>query len=245
MRRPLSGVRHRRVSHPRRPASSQSPLSFVSAQRRRKLHPLPCSSFPHRTRFAGLRRGPHFFAVLPCNLLRRLWAPALGVQAFGLCLYRGGRMVPPGQASSSPQAPYPSLPSLAKAHPFCCGSSPHKNRCAGFLRGPISPGPGGPGGAMAKAYGCRRPEAVGGTGVAAGSGRRKEKHAVQLSGGYPGGPPPGHALWVLSLVQEKVPRLSGRDPTSQKACRNPPAKRYPVRKALANSPCFSPGKRVK
>ena len=30
----------------RRPASSQSPLSFVSAQRRRKLHPLPCSSFP-------------------------------------------------------------------------------------------------------------------------------------------------------------------------------------------------------
>ena len=74
--------------------------------------------------------------------------------------------------------------------------------------------------------------------------------------GYPGGPPPGHALWVLSLVQEKVPRLSGRDPTSQRACRNPPAKRYPVRratlsaacrrrKAPANSPCFSPGKRVK
>src|SRR5699024_4416198 len=44
-------------------ASSQSPLSFVSAQGRRKLHLLPCSSFPHRTRFVGLRRGP--LAELP------------------------------------------------------------------------------------------------------------------------------------------------------------------------------------
>ena len=33
-----------------------------------------------------------------------------------------------------------------------------------------------------------------------------------------------HALWVLSLVQEKVSRLSGRDPTSHRICRNLPAK---------------------
>ena len=75
-----------------------------------------------------------------------------------------------------------------------------------------------------QAYGRRRPEAVDGTGAVAGPGRRKEKNAVQLSGGYPGGPPPGHALWVLSLVQEKVPRLPGRDPANHSACRHPPAK---------------------
>ena len=48
---------------------------------------------------------------------------------------------------SSPQAPYPSPPPLAKAHPFRCGSSPHKSaafagapaiRFAGLLRGPIT-----------------------------------------------------------------------------------------------------------
>ena len=32
------------------------------------------------------------------------------------------------------------------------------------------------------------------------SGRRKAVLALQLNGGYPGGSPPGHALWVLSLV---------------------------------------------
>ena len=36
----------------------QSPLTSVSALRR-KLRSLPCSSSPHRNRFAGLRRGPH------------------------------------------------------------------------------------------------------------------------------------------------------------------------------------------
>jgi len=36
-------------------SSSQSPLVSVSAWRR-KLRPLPCSSFSRRTRFAGLRR---------------------------------------------------------------------------------------------------------------------------------------------------------------------------------------------
>ena len=48
---------------------------------------------------------------------------------------------------ASPQAPYPSLPPLAKAHPFRCGSSPHKSaafagapaiRFSGLLRGPIT-----------------------------------------------------------------------------------------------------------
>ena len=37
-------------------SSSQSPLSFISACRR-KLCTLPCSSSPHATRFAGLARG--------------------------------------------------------------------------------------------------------------------------------------------------------------------------------------------
>ena len=72
--------------------------------------------------------------------------------------------------------------------------------------------PGGPGGADAEAYGCRRRSAVGGTAATASQGHRKEKSVVQLSGGYPGGPPPGHALWVLSLVQEKVPRPPVREP---------------------------------
>ena len=38
-------------------SSSQSPLGSASACRQ-KLHPLPCSSSPHRTHFVGLRRGP-------------------------------------------------------------------------------------------------------------------------------------------------------------------------------------------
>ena len=45
-----------------RSSSSQSPLSSVSALRR-KLRPLPCSSSPHRTRSAGLRRGPQLKAA--------------------------------------------------------------------------------------------------------------------------------------------------------------------------------------
>ena len=37
----------------------------------------------------------------------------------------GHSLAPP--LPSSPQAPYPSLPPLAKAHPFRCGSFPHKS----------------------------------------------------------------------------------------------------------------------
>ena len=70
-----------------------------------------------------------------------------------------------------------------------------------------------------------RPQAVGGSGATAGSGRRKQRDAPQLSGGYPGGSPPGHALWVLSLVQEKVPRPPVRDPAKPKGLPAPPAKR--------------------
>ena len=52
----------------------------------------------------------------------------------------------PSMRPASPQAPYPSLPPLAKAHPFRCGSSPHKSaafagtpalRFAGLRRGPL------------------------------------------------------------------------------------------------------------
>ena len=39
------------------PASSQSPLHSISAWRQ-KFRSLPCSSSPHKTRFAGLLRGP-------------------------------------------------------------------------------------------------------------------------------------------------------------------------------------------
>ncbi len=39
------------------------------------------------------------------------------------------------QATSSGQAPYPSLPPLAKAHSFHCPSSPNQNRYAGFRFG--------------------------------------------------------------------------------------------------------------
>ena len=61
---------------------------------------------------------------------------------------------------------------------------------------------------------CARPGAAEGSSAPSCPGRRKAVLAPQLSGGYPGGPPPGHALWVLSLVQEKVPRLPGRDPAT-------------------------------
>ena len=45
-------------SSPAIPATSeQSPLG-LRFRLRRKLHPLPCSSFPHATRGAGLARGP-------------------------------------------------------------------------------------------------------------------------------------------------------------------------------------------
>ena len=128
--------------------------------------------------------GPRPFADLPYNLLRRLWAPTLGVQACG--------------------------PASLTAH---YAEGPRPARRPDGVRQP-------------KHTPCRSPEGVVGTDAAAGQGRRKETDAPQLSGGYPGGPPPGHALWVLSLVQEKVPRLSGRDPTNPRACRNPPAKRY-------------------
>ena len=72
------------------PASPQAP--YPSLPPLAKAHPFRCGSFPHKSttfvgapaiRFAGLRRGPHFFAVLPCNLLRRLRAPAFGVQTWG------------------------------------------------------------------------------------------------------------------------------------------------------------------
>ncbi len=41
----------------RTPSSSQSPLHSISAWRQ-KFRSLPCSSSPHKTRFAGLLRGP-------------------------------------------------------------------------------------------------------------------------------------------------------------------------------------------
>ena len=44
--------------------------------------------------------------------------------------------VPRPRAASSAQAPYPSLPPLAKARSFRCASSPHRTRCAGLRRGP-------------------------------------------------------------------------------------------------------------
>ena len=67
--------------------------------------------------------------------------------------------------------------------------------------------PGAPVGAIAKAYGCTRPEAAGGTGAAAGPGRRKERDAVQLSGGIPkGGTPPfGRTFGDFSCVRKVTP----------------------------------------
>ena len=61
--------------YPRRnryaPESSQSPLNSVSALRR-KLRPLPCSSFSNRKRFAGLRFefGDTFFLLFTPQTLR-------------------------------------------------------------------------------------------------------------------------------------------------------------------------------
>ena len=81
--------------HARRPASSQSPLSFVSAQRRRKLHPLPCSSFPHRPRFAGLRRGPHFLPSCPA-IFRAAYGRLLLANRLMVCAPTGAPKGPAG-----------------------------------------------------------------------------------------------------------------------------------------------------
>ena len=60
--------------------------------------------------------------------------------------------------------------------------------------------------------------------AAAGFARRKEWGAVQLSGGIPKGALPlGRAFGSFSRVR-KGTRLSGRDPTKGRICRNPPAK---------------------
>ena len=84
-----------------------------------------------------------------------------------------------------------------------------------------------------------RAEPVGGICVPSCIGRRKAVRAPRLNGGYPGGTPPGHALWVLSLVQEKVPRLPGRDPATLPfgVLGTPPPKRG-VRGATPN-PCHA------
>ena len=191
-------------SDARRPASSQSPLSFVSTQRRRKLHPLPCSSSPlvatSSISFASafgesssiplrlLSPQKRCFCGDPSDPLR--WASA-GAPFF--CRLALQSSAPPTGACiwCSSLRPTP----LTVRH----ARGPHQARRVTWAAG-------------TKAYGCRRPGAVGGTGATAGSGRRKEKHAVQLSGGCPGDPPPGHALWVLSLAQEKVPRPPVREP---------------------------------
>ena len=66
---------------------------------------------------------------------------------------------------ASPQAPYPSLPPLAKAHPFRCGSFPHKSttfvgapaiRFAGLRRGPQMPAGAETGISMASRRPCIR-----------------------------------------------------------------------------------------
>ena len=84
---------------------------------------------------------------------------------------------------------------------------------------------GAPVGCRFRSIRMQKPGGRRGSCAAAGSGRRKEKNAVQLSGGYPGGPPPGHALWVLSLVQEKVPRPPVREPAKAQGLPELPGER--------------------
>lgn len=57
----------------------------------------------------------------------------------GLCPLDTQQALPPCTRPSSSQAPYPSLPPTAKARSLRCSSSPHRNRCAGFRRGPQRP----------------------------------------------------------------------------------------------------------
>ena len=65
---------------------------------------------------------------------------------------------------------------------------------------------GGLGGGIAKAYGCTGPQAVGGTGAAASPGCRKERNAVQLSGGIPKGALPlGRTFGDFSCVRKVTP----------------------------------------
>ena len=57
--------------------------------------------------------------------------------------------------------------------------------------------------------------------------RRKAVGAPRLSGGYPGGSPPGHALWVLSEKRGAV--VSSPDGPQQGRAQGRTAARRPVR----------------
>ena len=98
------------------PSAASSPALHPSLPPLAKARSFRGSSFPHRTRCAGLRRGP---------LKRRLAHSVFLTPAF-----------PAPPAASSP-ALHPSLPPLAKARSFRGSSFPHRTRCAGLRRGPL------------------------------------------------------------------------------------------------------------
>ena len=89
-------------------ASSQSPLVSVSALRR-KLRPLPCSSFPHENRSAGFSRGPHERAVALSERDGELHSPN------PLCAPRS--QTPASRLSGSTEPEYPS-PKGGDTHRF-------------------------------------------------------------------------------------------------------------------------------
>ena len=104
--------------------------------------------------------------------------------------------------------------------------SPQKPLRWVFAGAPFPPGQAARGGGTAEAYGCRRPQAVGGSCATASQERRKERDTVQLSGGIPKGALPlGRTFGDFSCVRKVTPAARpgglGAEPPTQRACRHP------------------------
>ena len=112
--------------------SSQSPLTFVSALRR-KLRSLPCSSFPHATRFAGLARGPRIRGLLrPADAMGKylpqtLCAPAETEHPLCVCSVSAGLYPQPPTAEEGGEL-YSDFSLSHPDHQAECGPFGHR-RC--------------------------------------------------------------------------------------------------------------------
>ena len=127
-------------------SSSQSPLSSVSAWRR-KLRPLPCSSSPNRTRYAGLRFGtaasppyPGDFMQSPLSSVSRLAAKTAPASLLLLSKSDPLRGAPVWTAASPPY--------LGKSYRSCAdsgqteaGPAPAPCRSGVRLLGLVTPSP--------------------------------------------------------------------------------------------------------
>ena len=157
--------------------------------------------------------GPRPFADLPCNLLRRLWAPGAGVQACGPApltaqglKYPARPGAPVGWDSRSIRMQKPG----GRRGKLCSRESrtPEREARSATERG-VSRGPSPWTRSLGTFSGARESTPP------VGAGPDKPKDLPELSGKRVG-------FW-LHLAREKSRSPWGRNPKIQRACRNPPA----------------------